>query len=258
MFDPQRIPIELRAKAIFGLLLGIGMGGFLFLCVSASTCKACYVDPCLHPYSMSKLYQVNSSVCFAGATTGMFFCFLSGWGALLTLRRQSSVMGFGHFFGASCVTFIMAVQSAGMWGAESALMQFFGENDVEVTAYVKDVYMAQTYHIKPNKPLHRASKFLFTDAVLISIAIMLLAPLYFVSRDVYGEPDLQYNRAKGDSTLNSKARSQHSNYFRISSYEPVLNGTGRGERQFLGRASIPMRDMNPQYKQIPDADIGVI
>lgn len=258
MFDPQRIPIELRAKAIFALLLGVGIGGFLFLCVAASTYKACYVDPCLHPLSMSKLYQVNSSVCFAGATTGMFFCFLSGWGALLTLRRRSSVMGFGHFFGASCVTFIMAVQSAGMWGAESALMQFFSDNYVEVTAYLKDNPIPKPYHIKPNKPLHRASKFLYTDAVLISIAIMLLAPLYFVSRDVYDDPDVQPNRAKGDSTLNSRARSRRSSFFRISSYEPDADLNCAGERQFLGHACIPMRNMKPQYKRIPDADMGVI
>ena len=94
--------LETRAKVIFVLLCLLGLCGFLYVCVVFTTCGACYIKPCCVPLdSLENLYKVNSSLCFVGATTGMFFFCLSGWGALLTLRRRASVMGFGHFFGVS-------------------------------------------------------------------------------------------------------------------------------------------------------------
>ena len=129
-----------RAQLLFAILLGMGVTGFLFLCVSASTCGACYVDPCVHPPGLKTLYKVNSSLCFAGVSSGMFFCFLSGWGALLTLRRRASVMGFGHFFGSCCVSFLVAVQAAGMWGAEATLLEEFGARKIYEEAIVDGMY----------------------------------------------------------------------------------------------------------------------
>ena len=91
-------------------------------------------------WTSKTLYKVNSSLCFAGVSSGMFFCFLSGWGALLTLRRRASVMGFGHFFGSCCVSFLVAVQAAGMWGAEATLLEEFGARKIYEEAIVDGMY----------------------------------------------------------------------------------------------------------------------
>jgi len=242
------VPAETRAKAIFTLLLGIGIGGFLFLCVSGSTCGACYMDPCycFKDNKLKGLCMFRSSVCFAGVTSGMFFCFLASWGALLTLRRRSSIMGFGHFFGATCVSFLVAVQSAGMWGAEASLLESFrgrtlGGVDAESWASLDDTV------VSPNKGLLRAARFLYTVAVCVSCALLVLGPLYFVSHDVYDEDDGPPKRP--EDTLNSRARRG----FAISAYHP--DDAADDERQYLGRASIPMRNIKPQYKEIPETPI---
>lgn len=250
MFDPLAVPTSVRSKLIFALLLGLGIGGFLFLCVSASTCGACYISPCVYPDGMEELYTVNASLCFSGATTGLFFCFLSGWGATLTIRRKSSVMGFGHFFGATCVAFLMAAQSAGMWGSEATLIQAFADHPVDMTYFVRDSPGIEQYsRVTENEPLHRACSFLFTVSVVVSLVLMVLAPTYFVSRDVYDRD------AEKPSSLNSATRRSSSSYsggrpFTISNYEPGADD----ERQYLGRASIPMRNIRPQYRQIPEQD----
>ena len=240
-----------RAQLLFGILLGMGIGGFLYLCVSASTCGACYVDPCVHPPGLKMLYKVNSSLCFAGVSTGMFFCFLSGWGGLLTLRRRASVMGFGHFFGACCVTFLVAVQAAGMWGAEATLLEEFGAREVYEEAIIDGMY--EQVRVKPNKALHRSARFLFTTAVLFSIALMCLAPLSFVSRDVYEDDDAAEGLAEAATgaagSLRQAAATSASGprNRQISAYNPIP-GPDRSqgaddERQYLGRASLPMRSI---------------
>lgn len=239
-----------RAQLLFGILLGMGLGGFLYLCVSASTCGACYVDPCVHPPGLKLLYKVNSSLCFAGVSTGMFFCFLSGWGALLTLRRRASVMGFGHFFGACCVTFLVAVQAAGMWGAESTLLEEFGAREIYEEAIIDGMY--EQVRVKPNKALHRSARFLFTTAVLFSIALMFLAPLYFVSRDVYeddavGDQVTDSLRQRAAAGGGGGARNRH-----ISAYNPITGPDrsqgGDDERQYLGRAAFPMRPVGDRSR----------
>jgi len=40
-------------------------------------------------------------------------------------------------------------------------------------------------HVRMNRDLHRACRFLCTVAILVSCGVAVLAPLYFVSRDVY-------------------------------------------------------------------------
>mmetsp|Transcript_22838 Transcript_22838/g.68575 ORF Transcript_22838/g.68575 Transcript_22838/m.68575 type:complete len:251 (+) Transcript_22838:174-926(+) len=236
-----------RAQLLFGGFLAMGVAGFLFLCVSASTCGACYVDPCVHPPGLKTLYKVNSSLCFAGVSSGMFFCFLSGWGALLTLRRRASVMGFGHFFGSCCVTFLVAVQSAGMWGAESTLLEEFAARKIYEEAIVDGMY--EQVRVKPNKALHKSCRFLFTTSVLFSVALMCLAPLYFVSRDVY-EDDESGERASASlreraARLPVPAPSRRG----ISAYNPIpgpdRSQGGDDERQYLGRAALPLRTMPP-------------
>ena len=201
----QQFGPEARAKAIVFLEIAMGVGGFTYLCVAASCCGSCYVEPCVHPAGLKMLYKVNSSLCFAGITTGMFLCFLAGWGCLLTLRRRASVMGFGHFFGAVCVTFLVCVQSAGMWGDEARLLQEFTAKRIYEYAVIDSVY--QQMRIKQNRALHRSCRFLFIISVIFSIALMILAPLYFLSRDVYdGDPDADTdadpNRRQGDGTEN--------------------------------------------------------
>ena len=272
-----------RAQILFGMLLGMGVGGFLYLCVSASTCGACYVDPCVHPPGLKLLYKVNSSLCFAGVSTGMFFCFLSGWGALLTLRRRASVMGFGHFFGACCVTFLVAVQAAGMWGAESTLLEEFGARKIFEEAIIDGMHdrrrrrdeppkerkktgalgtsgerRYEQVRVRPNKALHKSCRFLFTTAVLFSIALMFLAPLYFVSRDVYEDDDAAAAAAvagvaaAGDS-LRARAATGPSRRH-ITAYNPIGPDRTQGgddERQYLGRASLPLR---PMKRDAPDVD----
>ena len=233
-----------RAQLLFAILLGMGVTGFLFLCVSASTCGACYVDPCVHPPGLKTLYKVNSSLCFAGVSSGMFFCFLSGWGALLTLRRRASVMGFGHFFGSCCVSFLVAVQAAGMWGAEATLLEEFGARKIYEEAIVDGMY--EQVRVRPNKALHKACRFLFTTAVLMSLALMALAPLYFLSRDVYedssdGERAADSLREQAANVAARASRNRH-----ITSYNPIgvdRSYGGDDERQHLGRAALPLRPM---------------
>ncbi|KAH8089949.1 hypothetical protein JL720_6243 [Aureococcus anophagefferens] len=177
-----------RAQLLFGMLLGMGIGGFLYLCVSASTCGACYVDPCVHPPGLKLLYKVNSSLCFAGVSTGM----------------------------------------PGMWGAESTLLEEFGAKEVYEEAIIDGMY--EQVRVKPNKALHRSARFLFTTAVLFSIALMFLAPLYFVSRDVYEDEEAAAEDAAAavGATLRSRAaaaasggRNRH-----ISAYNPIRGPTG--------------------------------
>lgn len=243
-FGSAAANLESRAKALCLIFFGMGVMGFLYLCVAASTCGACYVTPCVHPPGLKMLYTVNSSLCFAGSTTGMFFCFLSGWGALLTLRRRASVMGFGHFFGATCVTFLVAVQSAGMWGAEATLLEQFGYRKVYEEAVIDGIY--EQVRVKPNHALHRACRFLFTISVLMSVALMILAPLYFVSRDVYEENGV-------DNGVSLRRRAEGSRSLHISSYDPIDNNRvsagGDDERQYLGRAQFPMRPIRPQFRE---------
>ena len=107
----------------------MGVTGFLFLCVSASTCGACYVDPCVHPPGLKTLYKVNSSLCFAGVSSGMFFCFLSGWGALSRCGGERRSWGL-VIFSEVGVSFLVAVQAAGMWGAEATLLEEFGARKI--------------------------------------------------------------------------------------------------------------------------------
>ena len=45
-------------------------------------------------------------------------------------------MGFGHFFGSCCVSFLVAVQAAGMWGAEATLLEEFGARKIYEEAIV--------------------------------------------------------------------------------------------------------------------------
>ena len=96
-------------------------------------------------------------------------------------------MGFGHFFGSCCVSFLVAVQAAGMWGAEATLLEEFGARKIYEEAIVDGMY--EQVRVRPNKALHKACRFLFTTAVLMSLALMALAPLYFLSRDVYEDSD---------------------------------------------------------------------
>ncbi|KAJ1462491.1 hypothetical protein M885DRAFT_610533 [Pelagophyceae sp. CCMP2097] len=253
---------EFRAKALVGIELAMGFGGFLFLCVSASCCGSCYVEPCVHPAGLKMLYKVNSSLCFAGVTTGMFFCFLSGWGVLLTLRRRASVMGFGHFFGAVCVTFLVAVQSAGMWGAEATLLEEFTHKSIYEEAVIDGLY--QQVRVRQNRALHRSARFLFTLSVLFSIALMILAPLYFVSRDVFeddtsgGSPEGGNGERFGNgerSEPRPRAAAPPGRSLYISAYEPIADMRNQDdERQYLGRASLPMRPIRPQFKSTTDDD----
>lgn len=235
-----RIPTETRAKLIFALLLGLGIGGFLYLCVAASTCQCCYFEGCYGFPDFDNIYRVNSALCFAGGTTGSFFCFLSGWGAMLTIRRRSSIMGFGHFFGASCVTFLIAVQSAGLWSSQANILRYYVDHVVHSPC--SDEVIA-----KPNMVLYRATKFLFDVALLISIDILILAPLYFLSRDVYE-----------DSEASLHAVSRRRSSFAINSYQPdSVDAASSGssaddERRYLGRTAILMRSIKPQYTRIPD------
>ena len=113
--------------------------------------------------------------------------------------------------------------------------------------------MYEQVRVKPNKALHRSARFLFTTAVLFSIALMCLAPLYFVSRDVYEDDDAAEGLAEAATgaagslrqaaaTSASGPRNRH-----ISAYNPIP-GPDRSqgaddERQYLGRASLPMRPM---------------
>lgn len=246
---------EWRAKAIFTLLMMLGLCGFLFLCVTWTVCGQCYIEPCCVPPDdldvLGLLYHVNSSLCFGGTTTGLFFCFLAGWGAILTLKRRASVMGFGHFFGAACVTILVAVQSAGMWGAELRILERLRDSKPEAICADQDAddYDDEVVTLRPNHNLRQATQFLFSMSVIISIIVIALAPLYFVSRDVYDdsiEPSM--------SSLASLARSRSVRSGRISKYEPIRDNASDDETQYLGRAQIPMRPIRPQYKPV---DTGV-
>ena len=88
-------------------------------------------------------------------------------------------------------------------------------------------------------------RFLFTTAVLVSLALMALAPLYFVSRDVYEDDDAGERasdslRQRAAAVAERASRNRH-----ISAYNPIP-GPDRtqgadDERQYLGRAALPLR-----------------
>ena len=175
---PTQMDAAGRAQLLFAILLGMGVTGFLFLCVSASTCGACYVDPCVHPPGFEDPVQGQLVVMLRRSVVRHVLLLPRDGARFLTLRRRASVMGFGHFFGSCCVSFLVAVQAAGMWGAEATLLEEFGARKIYEEAIVDGMY--ERVKVRPNKALHKACRFLFTTAVLMSLALMALAPLYFI------------------------------------------------------------------------------
>ena len=100
--------------------------------------------------------------------------------------------------------------------------------------------------VRPNKALHKACRFLFTTAVLMSLALMALAPLYFLSRDVYEDSDAGERAADSlrEQAANVAARASRNRH--ITSYNPIgvdRSYGGDDERQHLGRAALPLRPM---------------
>uniref|UniRef100_A0A7S3K4H4 Uncharacterized protein n=1 Tax=Aureoumbra lagunensis TaxID=44058 RepID=A0A7S3K4H4_9STRA len=254
---------ETRARVLFGLCCALGLCGFLFLCVTWASCGCCYVDPCCVPKDrLRNLYFVNNSLCFSGTTAGLFYCFLAGWGTLLTLRRRASKMGFGHFFGAACVTFLVAVQGAGMWSAEAQLLDDFHIKKPRAWCSNDEDLSGQETIFNANHGLRKRMHFLFSESIIISIIIAILAPIYFISRDVYDDAsDLSRiaNQALSDAGAASLAaltrRGRTVGGVRITAYEPIgETAPADDERQYLGSAALPMRPIRPQFRPV---DTGV-
>jgi hypothetical protein len=166
-------------------------------------------------------------------------------------------MGFGHFFGSCCVSFLVAVQAAGMWGAEATLLEEFGDQKIFEEAIVDGMY--EQVRVRPNKALHKSARFLFTTSVLLSLALMVLAPLYFLSRDVYedndeGERGAESLRRAAADVANRASRNRH-----ISAYNPIQGPDrtygGDDERQHLGRAALPLRPLKKEVQAEPEGGV---
>mmetsp|Transcript_1198 Transcript_1198/g.4684 ORF Transcript_1198/g.4684 Transcript_1198/m.4684 type:complete len:112 (-) Transcript_1198:179-514(-) len=110
-----------------------------------------------------------------------------------------------------------------------------------------------------NRDLHRACRFLCTVAILVSCGVAVLAPLYFVSRDVYEDDGRMEHAVESLAEMTrrsghpgprmlSSSRTVRVGGVQISRYEPIGTtdpSASDDERQYLGRAQIPMRDMGP-------------
>ena len=112
--------------------------------------------------------------------------------------------------------------------------------------------------VRPNKALHKACRFLFTTAVLMSLALMALAPLYFLSRDVYEDSDDGERAADSlrEQAANVAARASRNRH--ITSYNPIgvdRSYGGDDERQHLGRAALPLRPMKKPAQEEPEGGV---